>query len=208
MRQPSSREVVIYSAAALIYAALHLIFAVLPSNTLPLRPGLTLTLQPGVVVPIFMGLTAGPVAGLWVGLAGRLLGDVLAGKGFDGFGLLYSGLLGLIAGLGFGRLAGFRTLRDLVSAVAWITLACIGASLVTTLLAQTLIAGAVQGHLALATGIDQTLSGVVSGEVNVLLLIPTALYVWGRGRRSEVGGQRSEGPKADKRLEARRRRSR
>ena len=192
MQRPSSREVVIYSGAALIYAALYLIFALVPSTTLPLRPGVTLTLQPGVVVPIFMGLTAGPVAGLWVGLAGRLLGDVLAGKGLDGIGLLYSGLLGLIAGLGFGRLAGFRTLRDLVSAVARITLACIGASLLTTLLVQTLIAGAVQGHVALASGINQTLSGMLSGEVNAVLLLPTALYVWGRQRqRSEVGGQRS-----------------
>jgi hypothetical protein len=194
MPRPSSRDVVIYSGAALIYAALYLIFALVPSTTLPLRPGVTLTLQPGVVVPIFMGLTGGPVAGLWVGLAGRLLGDVLAGKGLDAFGLLYSGLLGLIAGLGFGRLASFRTLRDLMSAGAWITLACIGASLLTTLLVQTLLAGMIEGHLALASGIDQTLSGMLSGEVNAVLLLPTALYVWGRGR-----GQKSEAPKASQR---------
>jgi hypothetical protein len=174
----TSRAAVIYSGAALIYAALYLIFAVVPISTLPFRGGVTLTIQPGVVVPIFMGLTAEPVAGLWVGLAGRLLGDVLVGKVLDGFGLLSSGLLGLIAGLGFGWLAGFRTIRDFLSATAWITLACVGASLLTTLLLQVLIVR----ELKLAPGIDQTLSGMLSGEVNALLLMPTVLYFWGRDR--------------------------
>ncbi len=171
-----TRDAAIDTAAALIYAALLFFFAGLPLSKLPLNASLSLSIQPAVVVPIFVGLTAGPVGGMLVGLAGRLVGDLFAGQGLNGFGLLYSGLLGLVAGLGYGRLGGFRTLRQELIAFGWVVLACLAASLASTLLVQTLI----WRDLSWTVGVNQTVSQWLSGAIIALLLISAPLYVWGR----------------------------
>ena len=172
----TTRDAAVYVAGALIYATLHFFFAGLPLSNLPLNGGLSLSIQPAVVVPIFVGLTAGPVGGVLVGLGGRLLGDLLAGQGLNGYGLIYSALLGLVAGLGHRRLGGFRNLGHVLIAFVSVVLACLAASLVSTLLGQTLI----WRELTWAAGVNQTLSQTLGSAVIALLLISAPLYVWGR----------------------------
>jgi uncharacterized membrane protein len=178
------RQASIYVAATLIDAALHFFFAGLPLSSLPLNVSIAVYIQPSVVVPIFVGLTAGPLGGGLVGLAGRMLGDWLAGQALNGFGLIYSGVLGLTAGLGYRRLSGYSNLRQVVIALSCAALACVAASLVSTLLVQTLI----WRDLTWTAGLNRTLSQIVSGGTMALLLISTPLYVWGRTRRVASDG--------------------
>jgi ECF-type riboflavin transporter S component len=169
----TSRDVVVYTAAALIYAAVHLVFTEVPLN-LPLRDGIAFQVAPALVVPLFMGLIAGPVAGLWVGLAGRLLGDVLAGAGVNGVGLLYTGLLGAVAGLGFRRAAGFRTLPGLLRAELWVLLAALAAAFAAGLANYLTVAP----H-DLAAAINQGLSALVTASLTGWLLLPALLVLRG-----------------------------
>ena len=162
-------------AAALIDATIHFLFAGLPISLVPLNASLALSIQPAVIVPIFVGLTAGPLPGALVGLAGRLLGDVLAGQGVNGFGLVYSGVVGLVAGLGYRRLTGYRNLRQVLLAWACALLACAVASLAALLLLQTLLWRA----RPVAAGLNQTLAQFLSSAIMVVLLISTPLYLWG-----------------------------
>jgi hypothetical protein len=169
----TSRDVVVYVAAALIHAALHVAFTGLPLS-LPLRAGITFQVAPGLVAPLFMGLIAGPVAGLWVGLAGRLVGDVLAGTGLNGVGLLYSGVLGAVAGLGFRRAGGFRTLGGLLLAELWVLLA----ALVAALVGGAANYATVPPH-DLAEAINLALSAFVTAGLTGWLLLPALLVVRG-----------------------------
>jgi len=114
-----------------------------------------------------------------VGLVGRFLGDLLGGQGLNGYSLLYSATLGLVAGLGYRRLTGFRNLRQLGLALGATLLACVLASLFATLLVETLIAH----NIAFAAGLNQTLSQIVSGAIIALLLISTPLFVWDRVKK-------------------------
>ena len=182
------RQAAAYVAAALIYATIHFLFAGLPISGVPLNSSLSLSIQPAVIVPIFVGLTAGPLGGALVGLAGRFLGDLLAGQGVNGFGLVYSGVLGLVAGLGYRHLTGFRNLRHVLIAFACALLACAAASLASVLLLQTLI----WRDVTLVDGLSKTLSQMLSGAIMVVLLISTPLYVWGRTRKASEAGTRSE----------------
>ena len=165
----TSRQAIAYTAAALIFAAIHLLFAAVPLS-LPLGNGLSFQVAPGLVVPLFMGLIGGPVAGLWVGLAGRFLGDLLAGAGVNGVGLLYTGVLGLIAGLGYRRPGRYRTLRGLLRAGLWVFLAAAGAGL----------AGGLANYLSLpahdaAAAINEALSSAITAVLTGWLLLPALL---------------------------------
>jgi hypothetical protein len=166
-------------AAALIYATLYFLFAALPISAVPLTPSLALSVQPAVVVPVFVGLVGGPLMGAVVGFGGRLLGDLLAGLGVNGYGLAHSAVLGLVAGLGYGRLDGFRTLRHLAIAFAVAWLACAAASLVSVLLLQTWLWHELQPQ----AGLNQALSQLLSGGLLAMLLISTPLYLWGLRHR-------------------------
>jgi uncharacterized membrane protein len=165
-------------AASLIYATLYFLFAGLPISAVPITNSVGLSIQPAVIVPIFVGLAAGPLVGALVGLAGRLLGDLLAGQGVNGFGLVYTGVLGLVAGFGYGRLTGFRNLRHVFIAFGWAWLACATASLASVLLLQTLV----WRDVTLVDGLNKTLSQILSGGLMAALLISTPLYVWGRNK--------------------------
>ncbi|MEP7355811.1 MAG: ECF transporter S component [Anaerolineales bacterium] len=180
----TSRQVVVYTAGALVYAALNVAFAAVPLS-LPLGNGITFQVAPGLVVPLFMGLVAGPVAGLWVGLAGRLLGDALAGAGFNAVGLLYSGVLGAVAGLGFRRAGAFRTLPGLLRAELWVLLAAAAAALV----------GGLANYLTIsphdmAAAIDQGLSSLVTAGLTGGLLLPMVLVIRGDRRADPKGASR------------------
>ena len=173
------RQSSVYVAAGLIYATIHFLFTGLPIDAVPINAHLVLSVQPATVVPVFIGLTAGPLGGLLVGLGGRFLGDLLAGKGVDGFGLMFSGVLGLAAGLGYRRLTGYRNLGQVLMAFAYGLLAGAAASLASVLLLQTLL----WRELSLVDGLYRTLSQFISSGIMVILLISTPLYVWGRKRK-------------------------
>ena len=177
------RQASVYVAASLIYAATRFLFAGLPIDAVPINAHLALSVQPDIIVPVFMGLTAGPLAGLLVGLSGRFLGDLLAGLGVDGFGLMLSAVLGLAAGLGYGRLTGYRTLVQVLIAFAFGLLACAAASLVSVLLLQTFI----WRQFSLVDGLYRSLSQFLSSGIMVVLLISTPLFVWGRNRKLDAG---------------------
>jgi uncharacterized membrane protein len=148
---------------------LHWLFLVLP-HSLP-AGNWYLDLRPGVVVPLAAGLLAGPGAGVVVGGVGRLGGDLLAGAGVDGPGLIYSALLGLVAGLGRRPRANYRTLAALAWALLWVLIAAIAAGLfVPVLIEATLL-----GRLALPAAWARAGSEILSGAVAGLLLMPGVL---------------------------------
>jgi hypothetical protein len=164
--------------AALIYAMLHWVFTALPL-TLPVGERWYLALRPGVVVPVAAGLLAGPWAGLAVGVLGRLCGDALAGTWISGTGLIHSGLLGLIAGLGWQRdRPAYATIRPQLSAALWALLATVLAGLGTTLVVETLLLG----QLTAANGWDRGVAEALSGAVSALLLLPSVLFVVEKAR--------------------------
>jgi hypothetical protein len=166
------------AAAAVIYAVLHWVFTALPL-TLPVAERWYLALRPGALVPVVAGLLAGPLPGLLVGVSGRLAGDALAGAGISGAGLAYSGLLGLIAGLGRPReRTTYATLRPQAWAALWALLATSLAGLGVTLIVETLLLG----QLNTVDGWDRAVSEALSGAASVLLLLPGVLYVAGRAR--------------------------
>ena len=164
-------------AAALLYAALHWLFLKLP-HTLPLG-NRYLDLRPDVLPPLAAGLLAGPWAGAVVGGLGRLGGDLLAGAGLDGPGLIYSGLLGLIAGLGRRPRANFRTVRPLLWALVWVLTATVTAGLAVPLVVEAGLLGRYPLAGAWARAVSEALSGAVAG----LLLMPGVLV--GVGQRQD-----------------------
>jgi len=182
------RQAAVYVAASLIYATIHFLFVGLPIGAVPVSAHLALSVEPDIIVPVFMGLTAGPLAGLLVGLGGRFLGDLLAGLGVAGFGLMLSAVAGLAAGLGYQRLTGYRTLRQVLIAFGFGLLACAAASLVSVLLLQTLV----WRDWGLVDGLYHTLSQFLSSVSMVLLLISTPLYVWGWGKKADSSRRETE----------------
>lgn len=164
-------------AGALGYAALHLLFTALP-HTLTFGERYYLDLRPGIVVPLAAGLLAGPWAGALVGLLGRLGGDLLAGHGLDGPGLVYSALLGLIAGLGRRPRANYRALRPFAAAMLWVVLAAVLAAVAVVLGLQAAVLAQHEWPAAWAVAQSETLSGLVAG----LLLMPGVLYAAARPR--------------------------
>jgi len=168
--RPSRPSALRIAAAALIYAAAHLLFSALP-HTLPAGEGY-LDLRPGVVVPLAAGLLAGPGAGALVGLFGRLAGDLLSGAGLDWAGLVYSALLGLIAGAGYRPRVNFRTLRPMGWALLWVLIATIAAGLLSALVMEV----ALLNPVAQAGGSTRAASEALSGVVAGLLLMPAILF--------------------------------
>lgn len=171
---PTVAEFVRVAGLTLLYGVIHWVCVLVPL-TLPLAERYNLNVRPGVLVPLLVGVVAGPGAGLLVGVLGRLLGDVLAGTGVTGAALLYSGLLGLVAGLGRRPDDNGRTLRTQGRAALWVLLANAAAALASALLVQTLLLG----QFALPAGWDQTVSEFLSGVVSALLLLPAALFFFG-----------------------------
>ena len=163
----------------LLYAALHLVFALLPL-TIPLGGGVDFNVRPGVLVPLLAGLLLGPGVGLGVGALGRLLADGLTGTPTLA-GVLYSGLLGLSVGLAGRRPEDDgRTLRTLGRVALWVLLSC--------------AAAAVPAALWPAPPADPTatlppfgirlFSEFLSGAISALLLLPAALVLFVRRAHS------------------------
>lgn len=177
-------QLIIVFGAALVYAVLHWVFSVLPF-VLPINDQVNLDIRPGVIVPLLVGLALGPAAGLFTGIVGRLLGDVLAGVGPSAGALLFSGLLGLAAGLDCTPGRNYREVRPLLTALVWIVLASAGTGLVATFLVQTLLLR----QFSLAAGWSRAVSDMVSTSLNGVLLMPSALYLWA-GRSRTTSGQR------------------
>jgi hypothetical protein len=158
-------------AGAILYSALHLLFSALP-HSLPLGDWY-LDLRPGVVIPLAAGLLGGPWAGALVGALGRLGGHLLAGAGPDAVGLVYSALLGLIAGLGHRPRANFRTLGGLGWALLWMLISATVAGLGVTLALEAALLGRYTLSESWARAVSEALSGIVAG----VLLLPGVLLV-------------------------------
>ena len=178
---PTITEFVRVAGLVLIYGVTHWVLTQVPL-TLPVVERYYLSVRPGVLVPLLAGLVLGPGPGLMVGVVGRLLGEVLAGD-VAAAGLVYSGLLGLVAGLGRRPDDNARTLRTQGRAALWVLLASAAAALASALLVQTLLLG----QFDLPTGWDRTISEFLSGLVSAGLLLPAALYLFGRRPRPPSG---------------------
>lgn len=163
------------AALTLLYAAVHLVFALLPLN-LPLAGGAGFEVRPGVLVPLLAGLLLGPGAGLGVGALGRLLGDALTG-GPTLAGVLYSGLLGAVMGLAGRRPEDDgRTLRTLGRVALWVGLACAVAAVPAALWP----APPADPTATLPPFGIRLLSEFLSGAISALLLLPAGLVLFVR----------------------------
>lgn len=166
-------------AGGLIHAVLYWPSAAF-DLVLPLQPGLDLQVRPGLVAPLFVGFTHGPVAGAITGVVGHLVGELLAGRpggaGALAIGMLQSGLLGLVAGLGSVRR--FRALRDVGAVALWTLLAALGAQGLPVLVVLVLA----QFRPGTTVEINIVLSGLLTTLVNAALLLPAVLVLWDRSR--------------------------
>jgi len=166
-----TREIVYAAIGAALYGVLSWIF-----NSLQL-PGTTLvSFRPSVAIPIFMGIVFGPWVGLFTGLVGNILGDLLSGYGFFWAWDVGNGLIGLIPGLlpAIG-IVEIKTGRDYVLAA----LAAIVASLVglafPALIADPFILRNIDFNGGLTT---EWLPAGITDAVNGAILVPILLFAW------------------------------
>ncbi|GCE28554.1 hypothetical protein KDA_40380 [Dictyobacter alpinus] len=88
------RQVVYMALGAALYAGLSI-----ATNVLQLPSIGRVSLRPGIVIPLFFGAVFGPIVGLFTGLVGNFLSDLISGYGVWWNWDLGNGLIGLIAGL-------------------------------------------------------------------------------------------------------------
>lgn len=87
------RHVVFAALGAALYAGLSYV-----TNALQLPGASNVALRPGIVIPLFFGVVFGPWVGLFTGVVGNSINDLLQG-GFYWNWELGIGLIGFVAGL-------------------------------------------------------------------------------------------------------------
>ncbi len=167
----TNREIVNSAAGALLYAVLYWVFKAFP---MPLPFNQEIFIRPGALVPLFMGLMFGPLVGGATGVAGRLVGDLLAAAGFNLWWALGSGLMGFIPGLAFYFIREYDTIRDYALAELFVALGVWGGSAVGALVGDALILR--QGDFA--AGMSKFVSEGLTGSINGLLLMPVLILIW------------------------------
>jgi len=87
-------QVVYMALGAALYAGLSV-----ATNVIALPSIGRVSLRPGIVIPLFFGAVFGPIVGLFTGLVGNFLGDLISGYGIYWNWDLGNGIIGLVAGL-------------------------------------------------------------------------------------------------------------
>lgn len=87
-------QVVYMALGAALYAGLSI-----ATNFIQLPSVGRVSLRPGIVIPLFFGAVFGPIVGLFSGLVGNFLSDLISGYGVYWNWDIGNGLIGLIAGL-------------------------------------------------------------------------------------------------------------
>jgi energy-coupling factor transport system substrate-specific component len=87
-------RVVYMALGAALYAGLSI-----ATNFMQLPSVGHVSLRPAIVIPLFFGVVFGPIVGLFTGLVGTFLSDLISGYGVWWNWDLGNGLIGLIAGL-------------------------------------------------------------------------------------------------------------
>ena len=183
--QFTNREIVNSAAGALLYAVLYWVFKAFP---MPLPINQEIFIRPGVLVPLFMGLMFGPLVGGATGVAGHLVGDLLAAAGFNLWWALGSGLMGFIPGLSLYFIREYETIRDYALAELFVLLGVWGGSAVGALVGEALILR--QGDFA--AGMSKFVSEGLTGSINGLLLMPVLVLIWKAYRRETESVKRPE----------------
>jgi energy-coupling factor transport system substrate-specific component len=166
-----TREIVYSAIGAALYGVLNWVF-----NNLTL-PGSTLvSIRPPVAVPMFMGIVFGPLVGLFTGLVGNVIGDLLSGYGFFWAWDVGNGLLGLIPGLlPYVGVTEIKTGRDYVMAA----LACVVAALVGIAFPALLVDPFILRNIDFNGGLTtEWLPAGVTDAINGAILTPILLYAW------------------------------
>lgn len=106
------RQVVFMALGAALYAGLSY-----ATNILQIPGAGNVSLRPGIVIPLFFGAVFGPWVGLFTGVIGNLIGDLLTGYGLVWNWDLGNGLIGFIAGLAMFMTWGrYNTARNIIIA--------------------------------------------------------------------------------------------
>lgn len=87
------RHIVLMALGATLYATLSYM-----TNPLQLPGSDAIVLRPGIVIPLFLGAISGPWVGLFTGLVGNAINDLLTGSIYWNWEIGI-GLIGFIAGL-------------------------------------------------------------------------------------------------------------
>lgn len=170
MWQFGTREIVYSAIGAALYAVLSWVF-----NNIQL-PGTTLlSFRPPVAIPMFMGVVFGPLVGLFSGLVGNVLGDLLSGYGFFWQWDVGNGLLGLIPGLvAYVGVTQVKSGRDYAMVVLFVIIGSfvgIGfAALTDAFILRQMDFGAALTTEWLPAGITDAINGAI--------LVPILLYAW------------------------------
>ncbi len=166
-----TREIVYSAIGAALYGVLNWVF-----NNLQL-PGTTLvSFRPPVAIPFFMGFIFGPWVGLFTGLVGNVIGDLLSGYGFYWAWDVGNGLLGFITGLAplMGMME-FKTGRDYgMAALAAVVASFVGIGF-PALIADPFILRNIDIGAAIST---EWLPASITDAINGAILTPILLYAW------------------------------
>jgi energy-coupling factor transport system substrate-specific component len=166
-----NREIVNSAAGALLYAVLYWVFK---AFSMPIPIGQNIFLRPGVLVPLFMGLMYGPWVGGLTGLAGHVVGDLLAASGFNLFWAVGSGLMGFIPGLSLYLIREYETLRDYALAELFVLLGAWGGAAFGALVGGVLILR----QSDFAAGMSILVSEGLTTTLNGVLLVPALILIW------------------------------
>jgi len=166
-----TREIVYSAIGAALYGVLSFVF-----NNLTL-PGTTLiSFRPPIAIPMFMGVVFGPLVGLFSGLVGNVIGDLLSGYGFFWAWDVGNGIIGLVPGLlPYVGVLAIKTSRDYVMAA----IACVVASFVGIAFPALIADPFILQNIDFATSIGtQWLPASITNAVNGAILVPILLYAW------------------------------
>jgi energy-coupling factor transport system substrate-specific component len=172
-----TREIVYSAIGAALYGVLSFVF-----NNIQL-PGTTLvSFRPPVAIPMFMGVVFGPLVGLFSGLVGNVLGDLLSGYGFYWAWDVGNGIMGLVPGLlPYVGVTAIRTGRDYVMAAIACVVAAFTGMAFPGLLADPFILQNIDFMGGVTT---EWLPASITNSINGAILVPILLYAWNayRGR--------------------------
>ncbi|MEA3485803.1 MAG: ECF transporter S component [Candidatus Aerophobetes bacterium] len=168
-----TREVVYMAIGAALYAVFSWIF-----NIFLVIPGTAnVAVRPAVVIPLFFGAVFGPWVGLFTGLVGNIIGDLLSGWGFWIWWDIGNGLMGLFAAFAF-----FSTKRNYALAELWAAIGVIiGMGLAS--LSEMWVSGADMNAVISFNFVPAALTNLVNGLILLPILLRAYMAVTRRAGR-------------------------
>ncbi len=163
-----TRQVVFMAIGAALYGVLSWV-----TNILQIPGAANVSVRPAVALVFFFGAAFGPWVGLFTGLVGNIIADLLSGYGFWIWWDIGNGLMGFVAGLIYPYMSTFRSLKDLaLGEVAVVVGAAVGMMFASV--TEIWVSGI---DFATTVGVN-FLPAFLSNIVNGLILMPILMVAY------------------------------